>query len=65
MKVDPGLTTTQDIINSRPQKLVEHLTFIQGVTGVSEKMFNFPELEAELSAAVRKQKRESQLTTFS
>ena len=51
LKVDPGLTVTQDIINSKCQiTLVEHQVFIQNVM---EKMFSSPEVEAELLAAVR------------
>ena len=64
LKFNPGHTTTQDIINSRCQTFVEHQTFKQGIMEVSEKMFSSPELEAELSAVVRKRKRESELTTF-
>ena len=65
LKIDPGLTITQDIINSRYQiTLVEHQTFIQGVMNVSEKMFSSPDIEAMLSTAVRKRKHETQLTTF-
>ena len=41
LKVDPGLTVTQDIINSKRQiTMVEHQAFIHGVTNVTEKMFS-------------------------
>ena len=65
LKINPGLTITQDIINSRCQiTLVEHQTFIQGLTNISEKMFSSLDIEVEISAAVRKRKHETQLATF-
>ena len=55
LKVDPGLTTTQEIINSWrqiTQKL--HQEFVLEMTQVTERLFSSPDLEAELSVAVRK-----------
>ena len=65
LKVDPGLTVTQDIINSKRQiTIVKHQAFIVGVTNVTEKLFSSHEVKAEMSAANRKCKREGQLSTL-
>ena len=65
LKVDPGLTITQDVINSWCRiKLSQHQLFMGGVTNMSVKIFSSPNIEAELSAAVRKKRHETQLVTF-
>ena len=65
LKVDSGLTTTQDVINSWCQiTLSQHQLFVEGVTNTSVKIFSSPNIEAELSAAMRKKRQETQLTTF-
>ena len=65
LKVDPGLTTTQDVINSWCQiTLSQHQLFVEGVTNTSVKIFSLPIIEADLSAAVRKKRHETQLLTF-
>ena len=65
LKVDPGLTITQDIINSWYQiTLTQHQEFVLGVTNVTERMFSSPDIEAELSVAMRKRRHETQLATF-
>ena len=51
LKVDPGLTTTQEIINSWHQiTKTLHQEFGLEVTNVTERMFSSPDMEAELSA---------------
>ena len=65
LKIEPGLTITQEIVNSKRQMdTVEHKAFIEGVTSISEKLFSSPEVEAEMTQAKRKHKREAQLSTF-
>ena len=65
LKVDPGLTITQDVINSWHQiTLSQHQLFVEGVTNTSVKIFSSPDIEAELSATVRKKRHETQLMTF-
>ena len=65
LKVNPGLTITQDIINSWCQiTLTQHQEFVLGVTNVTERLFSSPDIEAELSVAVRKRRHETQLATF-
>ena len=65
LKVDPGLTTTQEVINSWCQiRLSQHQLFLEGVTNMSVKIFSSPNIEADLSAAVRKKRHETQLETF-
>ena len=65
LKVDPGLTTTQDVINSWHQiTLSQHQLFVEGVTNTSVKIFSSPNIEADLSAAVGKKRHETQLTMF-
>ena len=65
LKVDPGLTTTQDVVNSwRQITLSQHQLFVEGVTNTSVKIFSSPNIEADLSTAVRKKKHKTQLVTF-
>ena len=55
LKVDPGLTTTQEIINSLHQiTKILHQEFVLEVTNVTERMFSSPDIEVELSTQVRK-----------
>ena len=50
LKVDPTLTTTQGIINSWCQiTMTLHQEFVLEVTNVTERMFSYPNIEAELS----------------
>ena len=58
LKINPGLTVTQEIVNSK------HKAFIEGVTNITVKLFSSPEVEAEMTQANRKRKREAQLSTF-
>ena len=65
LKVDPGLTTTQEIVNSWCQiTMTLHQEFVLVVTNVTERMFSFPDIEVELSTQVRKKRHETQLTVF-
>ena len=65
LKVNPGLTITQDIINSwRQITLTQHQEFVLGVTNVTERMFSSPDIEVELSVTVRKKRHETQLVMF-
>ena len=62
LKIESGLIVNQDIVNSKRQiDTVKHKAFIEGVTNITEKQFSFPEIEAEISQANRKHKREAQL----
>ena len=65
LKVDPGLTTTQDVINSWHQiRLSQHQLYVEGVTNTLVKIFSSRNIEADLSAAVRKKRQETQLMMF-
>ena len=65
LNVDPGLTITQDVINSwRQITLSQHQLFVEGVTNTLVKMFSSPDIEAELSTAVRKKRHKIQLMMF-
>ena len=49
LKVDPGLTTTQDVINSWCQiTLSQHQKFAEGVKNVLVEMFSSPVIETQL-----------------
>ena len=65
LNVEPGIIVCQDIISSKRQiDTVDLPSFLEGVTKVTETMFSSPELEAEMSQVNRKQKRETQKSTF-
>ena len=65
LKVDPGLTTTQEIINSWCQiTMTLHQEFVLEMTQVTERLFSSPDIEAELSVTVRKKRHETQLAVF-
>ena len=65
LKVDPGLSTTQEIVNCwRLITMSLHPEFVRQVTGVTEKIFSSPDIEQELSAQVRKKCHEVQLSVF-
>ena len=50
LKVDPGLSTTQEILNCWRQITMSlHPEFVRQVTGVTEKLFSSPDIEVELS----------------
>ena len=55
LKVDPGLSVTQDVVHTWRQITMNlHPKFVREMSGNSEKLFSHPEIEAELSDPVRK-----------
>ena len=64
LKRESGLIVCQDIISAKRQiDTVDHASFLEGVTNVSEKLFSSPDVEAEMTQANQKQKRETQKST--
>ena len=60
-----GLIVCQDIISAKRQiDTVDHASFLEGVTNVSEKLFSSPDVEAEMTQENRKWKRETQKLTI-
>ena len=65
LKVDHGLTSTQEIINSWCQiTMTLHQEFVLVVTNVTQRMFSIPDIEVKLSTQVRKKSHKTQLTVF-
>ena len=65
LKIDPGLTTAQEIVNSWRQKTISlHPQFVRQVTEVTEKLFSSSDIEVELSTQVRKKCHKTQLSVF-
>ena len=65
LKVDPGLSVTQEIVHSwRQITMTLHPEFVHEMTGNSEKHFSSPEIEAELSAPMRKKLHDTKLSVF-
>ena len=47
LKREPSLIVCQDIISAKMQiDTVDHASFLEGVTNVSEKLFSSPDVEA-------------------
>ena len=60
LKVDPGLSITQEIVSSwRQITMTLHPEFVREMTGTSEKLFSSPEIEAELSVQLRKKRHDT------
>ena len=65
LKVDPGLSVTQEIVSSwRQITMTLHPEFVHEMTGTSEKLFSSPEIKAELSVQLRKKRHDTQLSVF-
>ena len=57
LKVDPGLSVTQDVVHTWRQITMNlYPKFVREMTGNSEKLFSNPEMEAELSGPARKKR---------
>ena len=55
LKVDPGLSATQEIVSSwRQITMTLHPEFVHLMAGISEKLVSNPEIKAELSVQLRK-----------
>ena len=60
LKVDPGLSVTQEILHSwRQITMTLQPEFVHEMTGNSEKLFSSPEIEAKLSAPMRKKRHDT------
>merc|ERR1711867_256119 len=65
LKVEPGISTTQEVVCCWRQIVTTlHPYFVKETTAVSEKIFSSPQLEIELSSQVRKKCHEHQLAVF-
>ena len=54
LKIDPGLTMTQEIVNSwRQITMLLHPEFVLQMTQVTEKLFSCPDIKVKLSAQMR------------
>ena len=56
LKVDPGLSITQDVVHTWRQITTKiYPKFVADMSGINEKLlFSHPEIEAELSGSMRK-----------
>ena len=55
LKVNPGLSVTQDVVHTWRQITMNlHQKFVKEMSGNSEKLFSHPEIKAELSGPARK-----------
>ena len=65
LKVDPSLSTTQEVVNCWRQITMSlHPEFVRQMTEVTEKLFSCPDIKVELSSQVRKRRHEVQLSVF-
>ena len=65
LKVEPGISTTQEVVCCWRQIVTTlHPDFVRETTAVTEKIFSSPQLEVELSSQVRKKRHEHQLAVF-
>ena len=65
LKIDPGLSITQDVVNTWRQITTNvYPKFVADVSGMNEKLFSHPEIEAEISAPNKKRHRNKQLAAF-
>ena len=65
LKVDPGLSITQDVVHTWRQITTKiYPKFVAYMSGISEKLFSHPEIEAELSGPMRKKQHDKQLGAF-
>ena len=65
LKVDPGLSVTQDVVHTWRQITMNlYLKFVREMSGYSKKLFSHPEIEAQLSGPARKKQHDKQLSAF-
>ena len=65
LKIDPGLSITQDVVNTWRQITTNvYPKFVADVSGMNEKLFSHPDIEAEMSALNKKKQRDKQLAAF-
>ena len=65
LKVDPGLSVTQDVVHTWRQITMKiYIKIVADISGINEKLFSHPEIEAELSGPARKKQHDKQLSAF-
>ena len=65
LKVDPGLSVTQDVVHTWRQITMNlYPKFVGEMSGNSKKLFSHPEIEAELSGPMRKKQHDKQFSAF-
>ena len=65
LKVDPGLSITQDVVHTWRQITTKmYPKFVADVSVMNEKLFSHPEIEAEMSGPARKKQHDKQLGAF-
>ena len=65
LKVDPGLSVTQDVVHTWRQITTKiYPKFVADMSGMNEKLFSHPEIKAEMSAPNKKKQRDKQLSAF-
>ena len=65
LKIDPGLSITQDVVNTWRQITTNvYPKFMADVSGMNEKLFSHPEVEADMFALNKKMLRAKQLAAF-
>ena len=65
LKVEPGLSNTQEVVNCWKAIITKlHPQFVKETTAFSVSLFSNPQLEMELSAQLRKKRHEHQQAIF-
>ena len=65
LKVDQGLSVTQDVVHTWRQITTKiYPKFVADVSGMNEKLFSHPEIEAEMAGPNRKRQHDKQLSAF-
>ena len=65
LKIDPGLSITTDVVNTWRKITTDvYPKFVADFSGMNEKLFSHPEIEAEMSAPNKKRQRDKQLAAF-
>ena len=66
LKVEPGISNTQEVVNCWRQIITNlHPEFVKETTAFSVSLFSNPQLEMELSSQLRKKRHEHQQAVFS
>ena len=65
LSVKPGLTLCGSIIDSKQKNnCMEHIKFVEGITTMTDSIFNTPEAESEVAPQTCKRKREQKGEIF-
>ena len=65
LKIDPGLSITTDVVNTWRKITTDvYPKFVADFSGMNEKLFSHPEVEADMSAPNKKMLRAKQLAAF-